>query len=1284
MDPGYHMSRVVLQPYHDNRPPRKVKLFDAMLSAIDRKKKKTLPKEKVDTLQATLGMVSTHSCRAQPSLTFAAPSSESFVPQQAPAPQVYNPRKLEPRGAAERADTTHIIDFLDGNRARPEDKVVSYEPKSFFEWDDDDEDSGSQVSDSNSLPQKLHKHKHKRVAAIGREKDSVNAGEAGQVMSKRNVGQQVPEGVLETLERFNGLLDGIEHIGPKNRTPPSHVDGFEGFGPGIGGRKTPVKRTSVLKIFDDPLWEREFGKLSSSILIPRLTDITSEVPDGSRGSPSNSNTSTRDFGKMRAFADQACKSINGHSAARSSNTSSQNATTVSKPSLKTSPASKDAPASVSSEVLLSPSGFRHVNWSQHGRGMSAMLAPECAPSAAAMPPIAQPEDHELKSEAVERSSLLKKFKSQFQMNAATPDCVDDGLQKNEKTMAGPPEKEAAYVPKLFSRLKPSPSTGDLRKNDTTDPFMDNAPQRKFGNTTEVVALASNAGKARRFNDHSGSPSRQDKRQKEACPSLSLPKLASVNSLQGNKESPKSPHTPSSASSGTTRSPGGMPKGPWEADWDNAVRYARKCIKEDEAREAKEAREREAREKKDEKRLAKLKVGKDLVRRQSQLGLTPKKPVQNMTEDEFELMASAATTPQKEGNIGGILGILFTKMLGTKEERDKQAKHIGQQLDNHTALQLLDKPGFKDVNEPTEEEKAHHDKALRLLNGDGYEGENLVNPFGSVDQSATASQCFGLGITSESRESQEERAQHNLAAAEMKYEDFAAMKRGQKAEEPANRQRGGRLKLNTTSVAEDDKERRSPASPLGTIEEHETEDPEGTGGRDASKYDYTCNDRSIRFNIAGNAAASAGTTTPYPSPASTNDTSGQAQNRQDHNSTSTASIQSNDSIAERHLDIDDDDKSIYSVDADAMPAPLNVKKFRQGNSTGLESIGSLVADDTAASHNLPMLKVARSSRHLQPADSNSFIPRRNSTFHERIQEASRLQQSNLGSHPALRGAAIDTNSATESPHSGQRNVQPSSASEHARIDSGVGMDSEQLVDEGYVTGSVQQQEFKSAQHLSTAETERSRRHSSPQSRKPTLVMNNDTDGRTVADIDIQALRTEVGLAPLRLPSGPDSPIHPNHPFTWNHEKIMCWGIHNPMNIQPQMPEIPHNYPFNLSRADSQYFCTTPTQAQFAEAQMCHNCGVFCCRFANLIVTSKIATSRDLAEEMVRLKAEQRVSMLRTYHPNGIEEYDTFLACSQCGHHVCPGCAKKCTESLCQAIVCAECTNDTEVCPVHNFL
>ena len=148
--------------------------------------------------------------------------------------------------------------------------------------------------------------------------------------------------------------------------------------------------------------------------------------------------------------------------------------------------------------------------------------------------------------------------------------------------------------------------------------------------------------------------------------------------------------------------------------------------------------------------------------------------------------------------------------------------------------------------------------------------------------------------------------------------------------------------------------------------------------------------------------------------------------------------------------------------------------------------------------------------------------------------------------------------------------------------------------------------------------------------------------------------------------------------------MCRGIHNPINIHPQLPDIPLNRPINLSRADSQYFNSSPTKAQTAEAQMCDSCGIFCCRFANLVVTSKIATSRDLAEEMVRLKAEQRVSMLRTYHPNGIEEYDTFLACTHCGHSVCPGCAKKCTETLCQAIVCAECTDDTEVCPVHNFI
>ena len=84
-----------------------------------------------------------------------APSADSLVPMQAEC--VYNPRKLQPRGAAERQDFADLRAFLDDNPATGEDKVAEHEPKSCFEWGDSDGDSDFQVSKPYKLERRLGK-----------------------------------------------------------------------------------------------------------------------------------------------------------------------------------------------------------------------------------------------------------------------------------------------------------------------------------------------------------------------------------------------------------------------------------------------------------------------------------------------------------------------------------------------------------------------------------------------------------------------------------------------------------------------------------------------------------------------------------------------------------------------------------------------------------------------------------------------------------------------------------------------------------------------------------------------------------------------------------------------------------------------------------------------------------------------------------------------------------------------------------------------------------------------
>ena len=242
------------------------------------------------------------------------------------------------------------------------------------------------------------------------------------------------------------------------------------------------------------------------------------------------------------------------------------------------------------------------------------------------------------------------------------------------------------------------------------------------------------------------------------------------------------------------------------------------------------------------------------------------------------------------------------------------------------------------------------------------------------------------------------------------------------------------------------------------------------------------------------------------------------------------------------------------------------------------------------------------------------------------------------------------------------------------------------DEGYATGPTHQVEFPSDNHSKSPKPpgnlsrDSSRTVSAPQWKggSPTTE-----DNKNVDDIDLGALRTEVGVGPLRLAMSGSSAKHPHHPFTWTHEKVMCRLIHNSVEVLPPMPSFgTQSGPVHMSRMGSEYFRTSPTKKFAADAKQCANCPSYCCRFANLLnVISNLNSGTDIMEELVRTKAQQRVTMLRTYHPSGIEEYETFLQCAQCGHQVCPKCAKQCTEQLCQSIVCNHCCTESETCPVH---
>ncbi|KAK5129038.1 hypothetical protein LTR85_000371 [Meristemomyces frigidus] len=176
-------------------------------------------------------------------------------------------------------------------------------------------------------------------------------------------------------------------------------------------------------------------------------------------------------------------------------------------------------------------------------------------------------------------------------------------------------------------------------------------------------------------------------------------------------------------------------------------------------------------------------------------------------------------------------------------------------------------------------------------------------------------------------------------------------------------------------------------------------------------------------------------------------------------------------------------------------------------------------------------------------------------------------------------------------------------------------------------------------------------------------------------NMQALRTQIGLSPLKLRSSSGQPKHPNHGFAWNTEKIMCKLIHNPPpapNTLPGMPNFPGGIGVDMSVVAQRFFTpeaasapASPTPA--LKLPRCEDCLNHCCLYAELLLKAAVKT-RSAAEEHFRLQAEEKVEKLRRFYPNGIEGFSTFLTCMECSRMVCPSCATVCEDGLCRQVMC----------------
>jgi hypothetical protein len=183
-------------------------------------------------------------------------------------------------------------------------------------------------------------------------------------------------------------------------------------------------------------------------------------------------------------------------------------------------------------------------------------------------------------------------------------------------------------------------------------------------------------------------------------------------------------------------------------------------------------------------------------------------------------------------------------------------------------------------------------------------------------------------------------------------------------------------------------------------------------------------------------------------------------------------------------------------------------------------------------------------------------------------------------------------------------------------------------------------------------------------------------------EIQTLRSEVGLEPLH---GRDlgEQKHPNHSYGWNTKKIMCRRIHNQGFVLPALPSPAPGQKLYMADRASEYFVGSPYTDESTAAQHCAICNSSCCQFAELSAQSKEPTQDDVVALNKCRQAEETVASLRAKKPNGVEEWDSFLKCSQCNRSLCPNCIKLCREVLCQQPVCMDCVEETEQCPIHNI-
>ncbi|KAK5175093.1 uncharacterized protein LTR77_000230 [Saxophila tyrrhenica] len=1130
---GRRSSAPTTNATHSKKP----KGQGGMLSAWNRRKNKNLP----DDRNPNVGSLSANANSTKPS---PADSSRSWATDAGTSPldsmrslqfptsavKASDAHSLKPRarsGKPEEAENIEeLCDLLNEQRIRPGDaKEVADGPKSAFDWSSSDDDDDVPAPKEPKEP-KVSKGafsrfmKSNKVAAAA-------AGKHGAAAAEANVGMDSDEEAIRKLtvlfapggaggSRANAfrehpeLLDMVASRGevPVGKAKIHHViDTTQAQAAGFS-RDAAVKRSSVLKLFDDPIWGGE--------------------------SVTGQDFREREFSTLKPGS-------NAYNRARAR--PSRLSTSRSMPSLMATP-EKTVQQKATDDINISPG--------KHRQGRDDMDVPP-VPSLPSKdsPLLVRSSTTEQEKASIAQGSNKNEAHAALVISPPYP-------RKPVDLVVSPPiyalPVAGSSVPMTPSKLRQTTGADDSFKPREGDPFMEDifpptkkASSKSFDSGRAASEAHSASLEMARINTGSSNSVRAPS---SSAASFASSRFATPSLKSKRLEKPKEPTfadaTMPRSSSGTVAEPRRFDLLPPALE---------------------------------QKRLSRMKAGKDVVRRGSQLGLFPMKPVGEITGQEFEAVGLAATIPEKDASAARkskILGSFFKKVRDTSQQTKDQAEDVCQQLNDHAALRFLGDAKASHIDSPSAEARAHFEKALQLLTG---AGEDVTV---KEHKKPNANPPVGLGIISEQGST--------LAQEPFIIPDSYRLTAGPGSDsaecahsKAAMTDTGGFTKGPTTQ--DHDTESVSSACSVETVEEYHA--PEGYPGI-----------------VTGQRSA--------------------------------------------------------SMPNSLTPAPLRVQK-RRPQAPALQT-----------------LKVDRSSKFVRLEKSPSFVPRRDSTFMRKIREASEAKEVELGSHPAMRevSQALDDLSQDINESMTRFHSQP----QLARVDSGLDWGVNEIRDEGDAKRSTREQKSMD-QRLSREIIISPSPSNSLEHHRSSAPSTKTNYSRLSVKVDMQKLRNEMDLQPLQLPVGDDTPRHPNHPFTWDHEKVMCRGIHNHRDPQPEFPEVPKGWKIPLPRVNSMYFDKRERPDDTDNLQKCSICGKLCCMYAGLMVAFK-TTGQDIEAKAKRLKAEDRISQLRGAHPNGIEEYETFVVCGMCRRKVCPGCASRCMDELCSDVYCVECGQGVDRCPIHN--